>query len=105
MKRGATAAVIFGIAGVAMLPVLTIFWLAFFRVIVPLTEATGRVVLVDLGYVPEAAKDATARPAATVEVVGTLYWPDEVDSFIPAPDHAANIWFARDLMPMAEYSQ
>jgi surfeit locus 1 family protein len=73
-----------------------------FRVIAPLTEAGGRVILVDLGYVPEAAKDAAARPAMPVEVVGALYWPDETDSFIPAPDRDANIWFARDLMPMAQ---
>ena len=73
-----------------------------FRVIVPLTDASGRVVLVDLGYVPEAAKDAGFRPAGPVEVVGALYWPDETDGFTPAPDRAANIWFARDLGPMAE---
>ncbi len=74
-----------------------------FRVIVPLTAATtGRVVLADLGYVPEAAKDAAARPAGPVEVVGALYWPDETDGFTPAPDRAANIWFARDLGLMAE---
>jgi len=35
-------------------------------------------------------------------VVGALYWPDETDSFTPAPDRAANIWFARDLGAMAE---
>ena len=73
-----------------------------FRVIVPLTDATGRVVLIDLGYVPEAAKDAVYRPAGPVEVIGALYWPDETDGFTPAPDREANIWFARDLGPMAE---
>ena len=73
-----------------------------FRVIAPLTEATGRVVLVDLGYVPEAMKDAGSRPAGAVEVVGALYWPNETDGFTPAPDREANIWFARDLAPMAE---
>ncbi|MGR3717302.1 MAG: SURF1 family protein [Thermohalobaculum sp.] len=73
-----------------------------FRVIVPLTDASGRVVLADLGYVPEAAKDAGYRPAGPVEVVGALYWPDEADGFTPAPDREANIWFARDLAPMAE---
>jgi len=73
-----------------------------FRVIVPLTDASGRVVLTDLGYVPEAAKDAGYRPAGPVEVVGALYWPDEADGFTPAPDREANIWFARDLAPMAE---
>ena len=28
--------------------------------------------------------------------------PDETDAFTPEPDRAANIWFARDLGPMAE---
>jgi surfeit locus 1 family protein len=133
MKRGAIAAVVFGIAGVAVLIGLGVWQLKRltwkeaqiasleqqfaaapdmltslkpygpgFRVIAPLTEAGGRVILVDLGYVPEAAKDAAARPAMPVEVVGALYWPDETDSFIPAPDRDANIWFARDLMPMAQ---
>jgi surfeit locus 1 family protein len=73
-----------------------------FRVIVPLTGASGRVVLADLGYMPEAMKDAGTRPAGPVEVVGALYWPDETDGFTPVPDREANIWFARDLGPMAE---
>ena len=73
-----------------------------FRVIVALTADSDRVVMADLGYLPEALKDADARPAGPVEVVGALYWPDETDGFTPAPDRAANIWFARDLAPMAE---
>ncbi len=77
-----------------------------FRVIVALADTTtgaaGRVVLADLGYLPEVMKDAGARPAGPVEVVGALYWPDETDGFTPAPDREANIWFARDLEPMAE---
>ena len=73
-----------------------------FRVIVPLTDGSGRVVMADLGYVPEALRDAVTRPAGPVEVVGALYWPDETDGFTPAPDREANIWFARDLEPMAE---
>ncbi|HUS53883.1 MAG TPA: SURF1 family protein [Thermohalobaculum sp.] len=77
-------------------------WGAGFRVIAPLADTSGRVILVDLGYVPEATKDPAARPAATVEVVGALYWPDETDGFTPAPDRARNIWFARDLGLMAE---
>ena len=73
-----------------------------FRVIVPLTDGAGRVVMADLGYLPEALKNASAGLAGPVELVGALYWPDETDSFTPAPDRAANIWFARDLEPMAE---
>jgi len=72
-----------------------------FRVIAPLTDADGRRVLVDLGYVPEAAKNAGPRFVDPVEVTGALYWPEETDGFTPAPDRNANIWFARDLAPMA----
>lgn len=72
-----------------------------FRVIAPLVMDDGRRILVDLGYVPEVDKNAT-RPAAAGVVVGALYWPDETDSFTPAPDRKANIWFARDLPAMAE---
>lgn len=71
-----------------------------FRVIAPLTLADGRRVLADLGYIPEADK-AAPRPPASGAVVGALYWPDETDGFTPAPDLAANIWFARDLPAMA----
>jgi len=74
-----------------------------FRVIAPLKAADGRRLLVDLGYVPEAMKATTGpRIAGPVEVTGALYWPDETDSFTPVPDRKANIWFARDLAPMAE---
>jgi len=72
-----------------------------FRVIAPLVMEDGRRILTDLGYVPEADKNAP-RPPVAGEVVGALYWPDETDSFTPSPDLAANIWFARDLAAMAE---
>ena len=66
-------------------------------------EADGRVVLVDLGFVPETRKDE-ARQAGDVEITGNLLWPDEVDAwFTPAPDLAGNIWFARDLPAMAAH--
>lgn len=77
-------------------------WGAGFRVIAPLTEAGGRTMLVDLGFVPQALKDADDRPAMAADVVGALYWPRETDGFTPAPDRAANIWFARDLVAMSE---
>lgn len=77
-------------------------WGPGFRVIAPLTDAAGRMMLVDLGYVPEAAKDAATRPPRPVDVVGALYWPEETDGFTPEPDRAANIWFARDVPAMAE---
>lgn len=74
-----------------------------FRVIVPGTLEDDRRVLVDLGFVPEAQKDA-ARPGGSFLVDGNLLWPDEVDkTFTPEPDLARNIWFARDLPALAEH--
>ena len=77
-------------------------WGPGYRVISTLTGAGGRAVLVDLGYVPQAAKDSGVLPAGPIDVTGALYWPNETDGFTPAPDRAANIWFARDLALMAE---
>jgi surfeit locus 1 family protein len=58
-------------------------------------------VLVDLGFVPEGAKDVP-RMAERVRVEGNLMWPQEADGWTPAPDAARGIWFARDVAAMAE---
>ena len=87
-----------------------------YRVIVPMEiaadgQATGRAIMVDLGFVPERLKDPATRGDSqraqdrglTDEVIGLLHWPDEVDSFTPEPDLKRNIWFARDVAAMAEH--
>lgn len=71
-----------------------------FRVVSALTAGDRRV-LVDLGYVPEEAKDAP-RVAERVRVTGNLAWPQEADSWTPGPDESQGIWFARDVEAMAE---
>lgn len=64
--------------------------------------ATGdRRILVDLGFVPEEAK-TMPRASGPVTVTGNLLWPQETDSWTPAPDQGRNIWFARDVDAMAE---
>lgn len=75
-----------------------------YEVIDALTMTTGRRVLIDMGFVPEADR-ARARPARTLTVTGNLDWPAEVDSYTPAPDLTANVWFARDVSVMAEKLQ
>ena len=70
-----------------------------YRVISVLTAGERRV-MVDLGFVPEAQKDA-GRMAGAVTVTGNLHWPDETDGWTPAPDAARGIWFARDVPAMA----
>lgn len=74
-----------------------------YRVISVLTTGDRRV-LVDLGFVPQVAKDAS-RIAESLTAAGNLHWPDETDSWTPAPDLAANIWFARDVPAMAAQLQ
>ncbi len=84
-------------------------WGAGYRIIVPMTLADKRRILVDLGYVPQDMKDPSARPAAIHgepdhppdQVTGLLLWPREIDSFTPEPDLSRNIWFARDVGRMA----
>lgn len=71
-----------------------------YRVVSALTAGDRRV-LVDLGYVPEAEKDAP-RMAERVTVTGNLVWPQEADGWTPTPDAARGIWFARDVGAMAE---
>ncbi len=60
----------------------------------------GRRILIDRGFLPEAARGA-ARPEGGTAITGNLHWPDEVDSFTPEPDAATGLWFARDLPAMA----
>ena len=72
-----------------------------FRVISAFETETGRLIMVDEGYVRHSEKDA-ARPGVAMTVIGNLHWPDEIDGFTPDPDLGAEIWFARDVPEMAE---
>lgn len=73
---------------------------AVYRIIAPFTVGSRRVLL-DRGFVPTDEK-SNPRGGQTVTVTGNLYWPDEVDSYTPAPDRDAGIWYARDIPAMAE---
>ncbi|MBB3712873.1 surfeit locus 1 family protein [Limimaricola variabilis] len=70
-----------------------------FRVIGVL-DTGGRRVMIDLGFVPLEAKER-GRAALDVMVTGNLHWPQEADEWTPPADTAANIWYARDVGPMA----
>jgi len=71
-----------------------------FRIISQFETGEGRLVLVDEGFVPEAAK-TDPRPPVKMSVTGNLAWPDEVDSFTPDPDLDKNFWYARDVPRIA----
>ncbi|MFQ1699112.1 SURF1 family protein [Loktanella agnita] len=69
-----------------------------YRLISPFQTGDRRI-MVDLGYVP--LQTLGADPVAeTLTITGNLHWPDEVDSWTPAPD-PSGIWFARDVPAMA----
>ena len=72
-----------------------------FRLIAAFETAEGRRVLVDRGYIPEAARAATPPATGPARIEGNLHWPAEIDSFTPEPDTKLGIWFARDLPAMA----
>ncbi len=71
-----------------------------FQVIAAFQTRDGRRILLDRGYIPEAAK-AETRPPVPLDLRGNLHWPEETDSYTLAPDLKANIWFARDVPKMA----
>lgn len=60
----------------------------------------GRRVLVDRGFLPDADKDRVLT-VTQATVVGNLHWPEETDGFIPPPDPATGLWFARDAVAMS----
>ena len=72
-----------------------------FRIVAPFETEAGRRVLLDRGFVPNAAKAADRRTGAAT-VTGNLHWPDDRNSSTPENDPADNYWYARDLGPMAE---
>jgi surfeit locus 1 family protein len=66
--------------------------------VIGVLQTDGRRVMADLGFVGLDAKD-TPRIAGTITLRGHLHWPDEVDSWTPAPE--ADLWFGRDVPAMA----
>ncbi len=57
-------------------------------------------VLVDQGLL--AIDNKSAAPlVAQMQITGTLLWPDDQNAQTPAPDLAANIWFARNIDTMS----
>jgi len=72
-----------------------------YRVIAPFELDDGRRILVDRGVIPTGRKQDT-RQIGVMQITGNLHWPIETDSFTPKPDKNGNIWFARDVTPMAQ---
>lgn len=65
-------------------------------------ETETRRLLLDRGFIRLTDKNRPREPGR-ITVTGNLYWPDETDSFTPENDLAANIWYARDVAPLADH--
>ncbi|SHF46707.1 surfeit locus 1 family protein [Loktanella atrilutea] len=75
-----------------------------YRTITGFRTDDGHKIVVDLGFLSLDDRGA-ALPTGDLTVTGNLLWPDEADSWTPAPDEKTGIWFARDLPAMAEVLQ
>ncbi|MGR3501685.1 SURF1 family protein [Pseudaestuariivita sp.] len=71
--------------------------------IVEVFETGSRRILVDRGVVPAEDKDSVPLTPEPQTITGVLRFPEEIDSFTPAPDLDANIWLARDTAQMSEH--
>jgi surfeit locus 1 family protein len=74
-------------------------------VFAPARLADGTIVVVNRGFVSQAAKDPASRAAGQisglVDIVGAMRWPEPSGIFTPAHDPAGNLWFVRDHLAMA----
>lgn len=77
-------------------------------VVAPFTLADGFTVLVNRGFVPEAAKDPASRPESLPPegetTIEGIVRRDDPPSFVtPAPDPETGIWFSRDIPTMGAF--
>src|SRR5215468_7724130 len=74
-------------------------------VFTPARLASGELVMVNRGFVPDGKQDPAARPegqvAGPINMIGVIRWPEKPSLFTPAGDPIRNIWFARDSAAMA----
>ena len=70
-----------------------------YRLISVFETLSGKILL-DQGFISLERKNKL-RVTRRVDVLGNLYWPDEIDSFTPEPDQEKKIWFARDIKRIA----
>jgi surfeit locus 1 family protein len=70
-----------------------------YRLIATFQTTDGRRILVDKGLLP--IEKTEAQITGPVRIRGNLHWPNEIDSYTPAPDAATGLWFARDVPAMA----
>jgi surfeit locus 1 family protein len=74
-------------------------------VLAPARLATGGLLVVNRGFIPEGRHDtatqASSEVTANIEMVGVLRWPEARGFFSPNDQPARNLWFARDPVGIA----
>lgn len=75
-----------------------------YEVVTAFRTDDGRRLLLDRGFIPEAAAPAP-RPPVRLTVTGNLLWPEDADSYTPPPDMARRLWFSRDIATMSDFLQ
>ena len=74
-------------------------------VFVPAQLASGGVVVVNRGFVPEGRQDPATRAAGVTtgdaDLVGVMRWPESRGAFSPRDDPGRNLWFVRDPVAIA----
>ncbi len=63
----------------------------------------GRRLMVDRGFLPDAARAGFDAESGAVTVRGNLHWPRDADRFTPEPDLDRGLWFSRAVEPMAAH--
>jgi cytochrome oxidase assembly protein ShyY1 len=67
--------------------------------------ATGGLVVVNRGFIPEGRQDPASRAGSEitgiVEMIGALRWPEVRGIFSPNDQPARNLWFVRDPVGIA----
>lgn len=65
----------------------------------------GDLVVVNRGFTPEDRRDAkledTQNPAAIIDMVGVMRWPEQRSYFAAKDDPGRNLWFTRDHLAVA----
>jgi surfeit locus 1 family protein len=79
-----------------------------YHVITPLrADTNGALIFVDRGIVPPEVRDPARRPQGELggdgEIVGILRGPDRSGWFTPPPDAAQRVFYARDLVVIADF--
>jgi surfeit locus 1 family protein len=68
--------------------------------------ATGAVIVVNRGFLPEGRRDVATRAAGedsgVIELIGVMRWPEQRAWFAPQDSPAHNLWFVRDHLAIAE---